>query len=67
MDLQNRAGNLAKTETSAALISDPKCSFLCVQSKSSLNFFRHKNGFNHLDFSGDSGGFVLPVQPVTFQ
>lgn len=64
MVLQNRAGNLAKTETSAPFISDVKveCRCLTAQSKSSFFFFPDIKMISTLqqDFSRDNIGFTLP-------
>lgn len=64
MDLQNRDGNLAKTEILAPFISDLKVECTCrtAQSKSSSTlFFTATKTVSALqDFSRDSTGFLLP-------
>lgn len=68
MVLQNRAGNLAKTETSAPFISDVKveCRCLTAQSKSSFFFFPDIKMISTLqqDFSRDNIGFTLPPSSI---
>lgn len=69
MDLQNRDGNFAKTETPAPFLSDLKLECRCrtVQRKSSSSLsFCYWNGFSIKDLSRDSIGFLLPRWALCF-